>query len=201
MWIYANEKWYINMKEAFVAARIHLNCIPSSGSLILQKTFPESTNFFEAPASMSFILNWKHIEETKKLFNYFSHHEKFTSRSIWNTENWFRVGFKRFWFRFPFSFENIFSGRTRVSKRRFYCRPLLGRFRKYLMIVVHEWVKRRKRRRQKHLISYYNVIYIREMAKHRGRKAESERSSGLKKDGLLSRCVWFTCHIFLRQCS
>ena len=70
----------------------------------------------------------------------------------------------------------------------------------YLMINVTERMKRRWRRKI-HLNSYYNLVYIREMGRVRRVKFQNDKTpSQLKEDGLLSRCVWFTVHIFLRQC-
>ena len=72
----------------------------------------------------------------------------------------------------------------------------------YLLIIVPKRMKRRWRRKRKHLKPFYDIIYIKEM---RGRRRinflEDNTRCSLIKDGLLSRCVWFTCHIFLRQCS
>lgn len=70
----------------------------------------------------------------------------------------------------------------------------------YLLIVIPKWMKRRWRRKRKHLKSFRNIIYIKEMGRARRRKLVGENTRRLIRDGLLSRCVWFTCHIFLRQC-
>jgi hypothetical protein len=71
----------------------------------------------------------------------------------------------------------------------------------YLLIVVSERMKR-KRRKRYHLKTFYSIVYIREMGIAKGRRfaLKNERPRRLKEDGLLSKCVWFTCHIFLRQC-
>lgn len=72
----------------------------------------------------------------------------------------------------------------------------------YLMILFPEWMEKRKPRERKHLKSFHKMVYIREICRNRRKtiKGEKERSRRLNNDGLLSRCVWFTCHIFLRQC-
>jgi hypothetical protein len=89
----------------------------------------------------------------------------------------------------------------------------------YFMIVIPEWLLERRQKgrrgRRHHRKPYYNIIYIREITMAaRTRKAVSINSRAaagagelnrqrrqLKRDGLFARCVWFTCHIFLRQCS
>lgn len=70
----------------------------------------------------------------------------------------------------------------------------------YAMIVFKMRLEKRKRRSRKFVVrSFHNIIYIREMGGNR-RKKLAGLPRRLKSDGLLSRCVWFTCHIFLRQC-
>lgn len=61
----------------------------------------------------------------------------------------------------------------------------------YFMVLAIERAQRKRRQPS----SYHNIIYIREMRCHR--MIEDKRA---RHEGLLSRCVWFTCHIFLRQC-
>lgn len=71
----------------------------------------------------------------------------------------------------------------------------------YLLIVVPKRLKRRWRKKRKHHKPFNDIIYIKEMRGCRRAKfAEDITKRSLIKDGLLSRCVWFTCHIFLRQC-
>lgn len=73
----------------------------------------------------------------------------------------------------------------------------------YLMISFPEWMEKRRARKPIHHKSYHNIVYIREIYRGRGNIFKSEEKvleRRLKNDGLLSRCVWFTCHIFLRQC-
>lgn len=69
----------------------------------------------------------------------------------------------------------------------------------YVMIVIPERLKRKRKRRQQ-LKPFHNIAYIREMGITRRMFLKYERPRRLKEDGLLSRCVWFTMHIFLRQC-
>ena len=92
----------------------------------------------------------------------------------------------------------------------------------YLMILIPELLLQRRRRRQRRRIldmsSFYNMIYIREITKGGRRMAAAVpavksisidghkkgvkcQARQLKRDGLFARCVWFTCHIFLRQCT
>lgn len=83
----------------------------------------------------------------------------------------------------------------------------------YLMIFVPEWLKNRtKSRRSEHPTKpFYSMIYIKEITRfpariHMQRTAAviastAETGRHVNMDGLLSRCVWFTCQIFLRQCS
>lgn len=59
----------------------------------------------------------------------------------------------------------------------------------YVMIVVPHLLRRPP---------FHHLAYILEMGGTRRRFGRTTRS---ERDGLLSRCVWFTCHIFLRQCS
>jgi hypothetical protein len=72
----------------------------------------------------------------------------------------------------------------------------------YLMIVIPNRMKRKHRKKQQQ--PFHDIAYIREMGMA-GRKMllKHERlrqRRQLKEDGLLSRCVWYTFHIFLRQC-
>jgi hypothetical protein len=95
----------------------------------------------------------------------------------------------------------------------------------YLMISIPEWIYDRQQMRKSrmhYMNSFYSMIYINEitrrnkiqrpvnnskrMKRFEGLRHEdgfetSRRRRQLKRDGLFSRCVWFTCHIFLRQCS
>jgi hypothetical protein len=82
----------------------------------------------------------------------------------------------------------------------------------YFMIIIPEWIrnKRRKGKLSEHPAkSFYNMIYIKEITRHRTKQVmrvnaavsavDDDRQVNSK--GLLARCVWFTCQIFLRQCS
>ena len=70
----------------------------------------------------------------------------------------------------------------------------------YLLIVIPDLLKNKRRKRQQ-LKPFHDIAYIREMGiTSRKRVLLRHETRGWKKDGLLSRCVWFTCHIFLRQC-
>jgi hypothetical protein len=83
----------------------------------------------------------------------------------------------------------------------------------YFMIVIPEWLleRRQKGRGRRHRKPFYNIIYIKEITKAtrtttkavsiNHRAAAAAEAGKLKRDGLFGRCVWFTCHIFLRQCS
>jgi hypothetical protein len=86
----------------------------------------------------------------------------------------------------------------------------------YLMIIIPEWLRNRKRKNEKlseHPVdSFYSMIYIKEITRFparniqmnvkRTRKAATAVvDSEVDTKGLLARCVWFTCQIFLRQCS
>lgn len=70
----------------------------------------------------------------------------------------------------------------------------------YLMIVIPDRMKRKRRKRQQ-LELFHDIVYIREMGTTSRRMfVKSKQPRQLKEDGLLTSCVWFTCHIFLRQC-
>lgn len=99
----------------------------------------------------------------------------------------------------------------------------------YLMIVIPETLLERKKRRVRWMkrmlrtttTSYCNIVYIKEITRQRTRgdnirpipinRSETAAAAAvvgvrgkerqLKRDGLFAQCVWFTCHIFLRQCS
>lgn len=75
----------------------------------------------------------------------------------------------------------------------------------YLMIIIPEWLLDKRRQPLKRNERIFNIIYIKEITRVNRkplRAAErNERGKKLKRDGLFARCVWFTCHIFLRQCS
>lgn len=82
----------------------------------------------------------------------------------------------------------------------------------YFMIIIPEWIrnKRRKRKLLEHPAkSFYNMIYIKEITRHQARNLKKhvttttaiENDRQVNSEGLLARCVWFTCQIFLRQCS
>lgn len=65
----------------------------------------------------------------------------------------------------------------------------------YVMVLIINWTRRVVRRRPPS--SYHSIVYIREM---RCRRVTRDKRARHAEEGLLSRCVWFTCHIFLRQC-
>ncbi|CAG9799965.1 unnamed protein product [Chironomus riparius] len=80
----------------------------------------------------------------------------------------------------------------------------------YFMIIIPEWIrnKRRKRKLLEHPAkSFYNMIYIKEITRHQARNLKKhvttttaiENDRQVNSEGLLARCVWFTCQIFLRQ--
>jgi hypothetical protein len=70
----------------------------------------------------------------------------------------------------------------------------------YLLIVIPDSLKRKRRKRQQ-MKSFHDMVYINEMRMAgKSLRWRHERLKKLKEDGLLSRCVWFACHIFLRQC-
>lgn len=70
----------------------------------------------------------------------------------------------------------------------------------YLLIVIPDLLKKKWRKRLQ-LKPFHDIAYIREMGiTSRRMLLRYERPRRVKDDGLLSRCVWFTCHIFLRQC-
>ena len=81
----------------------------------------------------------------------------------------------------------------------------------YFMIIIPEWIrnKRRKGKLPEHPTkSFYNMIYIKEITRLPARNfkkhfadAAIEDNRQVNLEGLLARCVWFTCQIFLRQCS
>lgn len=71
----------------------------------------------------------------------------------------------------------------------------------YMMILIPERMKRKSRKKRQQLKPFHNMAYIKEMRiTSRRMLLKHERPKQFKEDGLLSRCVWFTCHIFLRQC-
>jgi hypothetical protein len=100
----------------------------------------------------------------------------------------------------------------------------------YLLIATHARMREKQTKSKKaSLTSFHDLIYIREMyggkrmvgmrrnptskrLEHQQRKhlrvkkqnniklTEDEKMKITTTDGLLSRCVWFTCHVFLRQC-
>lgn len=97
----------------------------------------------------------------------------------------------------------------------------------YFMIIVPEWIDRRKRTRnlREKPKTFFNLIYIKEITKgfsninstaaegggecgfrmrinKKKKKKSNQEEDGrqLRTDDLFARCVWFTCHIFLRQC-
>ncbi|XP_070490058.1 ionotropic receptor 40a-like [Chironomus tepperi] len=82
----------------------------------------------------------------------------------------------------------------------------------YFMIIIPEWIrnKRRKGKLLEHPAKlFYNMIYIKEITKHPARKHVMRTTAAaadpidddrqVNSEGLLARCVWFTCQIFLRQ--
>lgn len=83
----------------------------------------------------------------------------------------------------------------------------------YFMIIIPEWIRNKKRKGKllEHPAkSFYNMIYIKEITRHPARNmkkhvtranASIEDNRQVNSEGLLARCVWFTCQIFLRQCS
>ena len=85
----------------------------------------------------------------------------------------------------------------------------------YFMIIIPEWIKNKRTARKRKLSehpakSFYNMIYIKEITRHPTRNfknhvavavAAIEGDRHVNSEGLLARCVWFTCQIFLRQCS
>ena len=82
----------------------------------------------------------------------------------------------------------------------------------YFMIIIPEWIrnKRRKGKLLEHPAkSFYNMIYIKEITRHPARNLKKHvtittatvgNDRQVNSEGLLARCVWFTCQIFLRQC-
>ncbi|CRK95755.1 CLUMA_CG009212, isoform A [Clunio marinus] len=68
----------------------------------------------------------------------------------------------------------------------------------YFMVVILEKLKKRKKK-QKYSNSYGKMIYTREIFSMKIDGKRKKHARILEQDGLLSLCVWFTCHIFLRQ--
>jgi hypothetical protein len=78
----------------------------------------------------------------------------------------------------------------------------------YLMIIVPEWFNDRGNKRRhdakRQMMppkSFHDIIYIKEMAQSTRRKKREPQEGTVNRSGLFCRCIWFTCHIFLRQCS
>ena len=82
----------------------------------------------------------------------------------------------------------------------------------YFMIIIPEWMrsKSRKGKLLEHPAkSFYNMIYIKEITRlpasnlkrHVTNTNAAENDRQVSTEGLLARCVWFKCQIFLRQCS
>lgn len=89
----------------------------------------------------------------------------------------------------------------------------------YLLIAAHARMREKHTKSRKaSFTSFHDLIYIREMyggnkrrvhrqqqqqRRHRQVKLKSTGNEKTKKtttDGLLTRCIWFSCHVFLRQC-
>lgn len=69
----------------------------------------------------------------------------------------------------------------------------------YALVALPEKLRAKSRP----LRSFHDITYIREITRDTSRlnlPVTADRSKPWLGDGLLSRCIWYTCHIFLRQC-
>lgn len=69
----------------------------------------------------------------------------------------------------------------------------------YSIIICRTWIDELYSKSSDNQKAFYSMLYIKEITRIKV-KATVKVPKRLKKDGLLIRCVWFTCHVFLKQC-